>query len=77
MVKGSTVAVGVGAAALIGIAAYYAISQMKGGGAGKYLLQTTVGTGGTISPSSASGIYKPAGSVVTVTITANSGYTIG
>jgi hypothetical protein len=44
---------------------------------GKYLLQTTAGPGGTISPSSASGIYETAGQVVTIVIMADNGYTIG
>jgi hypothetical protein len=74
MAKGSTVAVGIGAAALLGIAAYYLLKQSK---AGKYLLQTTAGTGGTINPNSASGVYEPAGIVIPVTITAAAGYTIG
>ena len=61
MVKGSTVAVGIGAAALLGIGAYYLISQVKGGGAGKFTLITDAGQGGTISPLSPSGISEPAG----------------
>jgi len=77
MVKGSTVAVGLGAAALLGVGAYFLMTQAKGGGTGKFLLQTSAGPGGTIKPYSASGIYEPAGAVVTITVTANSGYTIG
>ncbi len=76
MGPGEKTAIALGAIALIGAAAFYALKQAKGTG-GKYLLQTTAGPGGTISPSSASGIYEPAGQVVTVVITAASGYTIG
>jgi hypothetical protein len=74
MGPGAKTAIALGAVALIGGAAVYALSQTKGG---KFLLQTTAGPGGTISPSSASGIYKQSGEVVTIVITAASGYTIG
>jgi hypothetical protein len=74
MGPGAKAAIALGAVALIGGAAVYALSQTKGG---KFLLQTTAGPGGTINPNSASGIYEPAGSVVPITITAASGYTIG
>ena len=69
-------AAAIGAVALVGIIAAYALTQAKGT-AGKYLLQTTSGPGGNINPSSASGIFKQPGQVVTITITANPGYTIG
>lgn len=75
MKPGTKAAAALGAVALIGgAAAYYFISQ---GNIGKYLLQTTAGPGGHISPSSASGIYEPAGQVVNIIVTADAGYTIG
>ena len=77
MDAGSKTAIALGSVALIGVAAFYALKQGVGGNAGKWLLQTTAGTGGTITPSSASGIYESPGQVVNVVITANSGYTIG
>jgi len=77
MSPGTKTAAALGAVALIGVAAVYALSTAKGGGAGKFLLQTSVGPGGTITPSSVSGIFEPAGQVVNVVITANPGYTIG
>jgi len=76
MNNGSKVAIGIGAAALLGAAAYFAFGKGLGT-AGKFLLQTTSGKGGTVTPNSASGVYYPSGQVVPVIITAASGYTIG
>jgi hypothetical protein len=73
-------AIAIGAAALIGGAGYLIYKQQTSGGGGPFLLQilTTPSAGGTTSPApSPSGIYYPAGTVVTITATPASGYTVG
>lgn len=74
-------AVVVGGIVLAGVGGYLAYNYLVkggGGGAGKFLLQILAGDGGSTSPaSSPSGTFEPAGSVVTITATPKSGYTIG
>jgi len=71
------IAVLAGGTVIVGLAAYAIVKAMGNQTTGK-ILQIQASEGGTTNPApSPSGISEPAGQVVTITATPNSGYTIG